>query len=164
MDLRSCDVSSMPFQLLPGPRGQEQGVLNSPIHSLGHLFTHSFTHSLIHILSSRLVLRFQTEENTVCPPGAYSGESGSFMFMEGVSTAAAFKGLQKRSPQRSLLNWKLTRDARQDREGHLRLEPQVQRGQEYLRCELRDQRFQGRGGEGNSQRPGWIKARTQRVS
>lgn len=50
MDLRSCGVSSMPFQLLPGPRGQEQGVLNSPIHSLAHLFTHSFIHSLTHSL------------------------------------------------------------------------------------------------------------------
>ena len=151
------------FYLAPGAKNKVYSI-HPFIHWVICSLIHSHTHSLIHILSSRLVLRFQTEENTVCPPGAYSGESGSFMFMEGVSTPAAFKGLQKRSPQRSLLNWKLTRDARQDREGHLRLEPQVQRGQEYLRCELRDQRFQGRGGEGNSQRPGWIKARMQRVS
>ena len=65
---------------------------------------------------------------------------------------------------RSLLNWKLTRDARQDREGPLRLEPQVQGGQACLQCELRDQEFQGRGGRGKSQRPGWTEASTQRVS
>ena len=163
MDLRSCGVSSMPFQLLPGPRGQEQGVLNSPIHSLAHLFTHSFIHSLTHVLSSRLVLRVQIEENTVCLPGAYSGESGSLVFMGGggYKHSGCIQTAAEGFSTRSLLNWKLTRDARQDREGHLRLEPQVQGGQACLQCELRDQEFQGRGGRGKSQRPGWTEASTQ---
>lgn len=41
-DLRSCDVSSMPFQLLPGPRGQGHGAL---IHPFLHSLTHSFMYS-----------------------------------------------------------------------------------------------------------------------
>lgn len=113
------------FYLAPGAKNKVYSTL--PTHSLAHLFIHSFTHSLIHVLSSRLVLRVQAEENTVCPPGAYSGESGSLVFMEG-KYSSGIQGAAEGSSTEVTSKLKLDH-ARPDREGHLRLEPQVQRGQ-----------------------------------